>query len=439
MRPSHVILLCLVVVSGCQCGGPEVATPVTLRIRNTSTEPLFVDATDGRMGLHVQHGVGEQWFSFIETPPCACLTCELVCDDSCRCPPGEPQRQVLKVPPGGTFERQWGGEVLVDAVGSCRDTPLGGPACLHAVVPSLDERFRLRFCYAHAAPGVGPTDGSAPVPGVLSRSAMLCTEQDFTVADGVVEVGPRPSQRCALDAECPGEGAVCLDGVCTSLCPAHDYPEVGGAWQVDVAEPQELGVPGFFAISYAGGRRIHEGTGTLMSVHETDGSLTLHLSRPAEPSGAHEASLTATLPPESAVPLLVGERLTVRVVDASNASNPTNRALVLRDAEGVLLLAADPAQAVAVLGEAETAPFTVTPLPSTEGCEDTPCGRRVYFRTGFRAGNTAAALRPGEGTDLVVGGTNWRVLNVSNAEQRGPGCPVGRRMPYVLSHRRAGP
>jgi hypothetical protein len=305
-------------------------------------------------------------------------------------------------------------------------------------VPTLDERFRARLCYAHSAPGVGPTDGSVPVPGVLSESATVCTEQEFTVTDGTVELGPLAARSCTLDAECQG-GAVCLQGVCTHTCPAHDYPAVGGTWQVYVAEPEELGVPGFFTVTYADARRIHEGTGILASVRYANGSVTLQLSRPAQPSGDYKASVTATLPPESAVPLAVGERLTVRVVDASNSSNPTNRALVVRDAEGSLLLAADPAQAVAVLGASDTQPLTVAALPPTEGCEDTPCGKRVYFRTEFRAGSTAAALPPGEHADLVAGGASWRVLNVSNAEQRGASCPVGRRMPYVLTNRREAP
>lgn len=436
MRPVHVILLCLV-LTGCQCG-PEVATPVTLRIRNTSSEPLFVDATDGRMGLNVQRRVGEAWFDFVETPPCECLSCDRVCDDTCVCPKVETVRQVLKVPPGGTFEREWSGAVLADSVGSCRSDPVGGPACLKSDVPTLDERFRVRLCYANTAPGVGPTDGSAPVPGVLPESGTVCTEREFTVTDGTVELGPLPARPCQWDTECQG-GAVCLEGVCTNSCPAHDYPAVGGAWQVYVSEPEELGVPGFFTVSFSGARRIHEGTGTLSSVRYANGSVTLQLSRPAQPSGDAKATLTATLPPDSAVPLVVGERLTVRVVDASNSSNPTNRALVVRDAEGFLLLAADPAQAVAVLGASDTQPLTVAALPSTEGCEATPCGKRVYFRTEFRAGTTVAALAPGERADFVANGASWSVLNVSNAEQRGASCPVGRRMPYVLTNRRAAP
>lgn len=436
MRTIHVILLCLV-VTGCQCG-PEVATPVMLRIRNTSSEPLFVDATDGRMGLHVQRRVDEAWFDFVETPPCECLSCDRVCDDTCVCPKLETVRQVLKVPPGGTFEREWHGEVLADSVGSCRSDPIGGPACLKSDVPALDERFRVRFCYANSAPGVGPTDGSAPVPGVLPESATLCTEQEFSVTDGSVELSPRPAGTCQQDSECQA-GAVCLEGVCTNTCPAHDYPAVGGAWQVFVSEPEELGVPGFFTVTFADARRIHEGTGTLTSVRYANGSMTLQLSRPAQPSGDFKASITATLPPDSAVPLVVGERLTVRVVDASNSSNPTNRALVVRDAEGALLLAADPAHAVAVLGASDTQPFVVAALPPSEGCEATPCGKRVFFRTEFRAATTTAALPPGEHADLVAAGASWRVLNISNAEQRGASCPVGRRMPYVLTNRRAAP
>lgn len=437
MRPVHVILLCLV-VTGCQCG-PGVASPVKLRIRNASTEPLFVDATDGRMGLTMQRRVGEAWFDFVETLPCPCLACDRVCDAACDCSQAALPPQVLKVPPGATFEREWSGEVLVNAVGTCRSPAVDGPACLNSEVPAPDERFRVRLCYANSAPGVGPTDGSTPVPGVLSADARVCSEREFTVSDGVVEVAPRRAQTCTLDAECAVPGAVCLGGVCTSTCPANTFPAVGGTWQVYVAEPEEQGVSGFFTVTDTNGRRLQEGTGTLTSVRYSNGTVTLQLSRPAQPSGEYKASLTATLPPDAAVPLTVGERLSVRVVDASNASNPTNRALVLRDADGGLLLAADPAQGGVVLGADETGPIAVAALAPTEGCDETPCGKRVYFRTEFRAGSTVAALAPGEAEDFVAGGASWRVLNLSNAEQRGASCPAGRRMPYVLANRRVAP
>ncbi|XXF75483.1 hypothetical protein P2318_20710 [Myxococcaceae bacterium GXIMD 01537] len=437
MRPFHVVLLCLA-VAGCQCA-PDVATPVVLRIRNASSEALFVDATDGRMGLAVQRRMGTAWFDFVETPPCACLTCDRICDNACDCPRADPPRRVLKIPAGGTFEREWIGEVLVDSAGACRETPVGGPACLGTVIPSPGETFRVRFCYANVVPSAGPTDGSAPVPGVLPPAGTRCLEREFTPADGVVELGPLPAETCSLDAECPVPGTVCLQGTCTGTCPAHTFPAVGGAWQVYIPEPEELGVPGFFSVSYESGRRIQSGTGTLSSVRYSNGSMTLQLSRPAGPSGAHKATLTATLPPEAAVPLAVGEWLTVQVVDATNASNSTNRALVVRDAEGGLLLAADPAQAVAVLGAEDTRPLAVASLPATEGCEATPCGKRIFFKTEFRAGSTVATLAPGESADLVAGGSTLRALSVSNAEQRGESCPVGRRMPYVLTNLRGAP
>jgi hypothetical protein len=435
MKPIHVFLLCLA-VTGCQCG-TEAPTPVTLRLRNDTSQAIFVDASAGRQGLSLQRQEGNAWVSFAETLGCECQSCDRHCDSDCLCPAEAPQQPlVLKVLPGTTVERTWGG-----VVHSSRDTSgceifSGSTTCLYEEVPPLDEPFRLQLCYAVAVPGLGPTNGSAPVPGVFPVESQICVQQEFLVADGQAEIRPQPPAPCTQDSEC-AVPALCLEGVCTTTCPANTFPPVGGAWQVRVLEPEEQGVSGFFSRSTgAGGRRILTGTGTLTSVRYSNGTMTLQLSRPAAPSGEYKASLAISVPPEVAVALNVGESLAVRVVDASTSSIPENRAVTIRDATGALLLAADPAQLGAILPSEDTQPFTVVSLQGSVGCEDTSCGKRAFQRTEFRAGTSAVALKPGESKEMVAASATWLVLNLSNSTYRSTSCTLKSQLPYVVVNRR---
>jgi hypothetical protein len=433
MRAVHLLLLCLA-VTGCQCG-TDTPTAVTFRIRNGTSQDVFVDATDSRVGLRVQRKVGEQWYTFVEEPPCPCLACGDICD-GCTCEDDEVIRQVQKVPAGQSLERKWIGFVQVEETASCRDFSGEEQTCLEPEVPPLDETFRLELCYAASVPGVGSVEGGVPVPGVLPDESTVCVQQEFTVSDGVVEIGPKPPPPCARDAECTLP-AVCLSEVCTTTCPAHDFPAVGGAWQVRVLAPEEQGVPGFFATSTtAGNRRLSTGTGTLTSVRYSNGAMTLQLSRPAAPTGEHKASLSVAVPTQASVALRVGEQLAVRLVDASTTSIPENRAITLRDSAGNLLLAADPGLQGALLSNEDTRPFTVASLTSTVGCEDTSCGKRSFLKTEFRAGTAVLALEPGESEEVVAANATWYVLNLSNSAYRSTSCTLKSLMPYVLVNRR---
>ncbi|SEN09039.1 hypothetical protein SAMN05444354_13063 [Stigmatella aurantiaca] len=434
MKPLPLLLLCLM-ASGCQCG-PEVPVPVTLRIRNETSQAIFVDATDDTLGLRVQRRVRGQWYSFVEAPPCECLACDSICG-GCACSvPVRPSR-VWKLLPEVALEREWEGFVQVDETASCRDDSGALQGCLKPEVPSVDETFRLELCYAVSVPSAGPTDGSAPVPGQLPADAQHCVRQEFTPAEGVVEVRPLPPPPCTEGAACTAPGTLCLEGVCTATCPTHAFPALGGAWQVRVLEPEEQGVPGFFTVRASPGtRRSFTGAGTLTSVRYAQGTLTLHLSRPAVPSGEHKASVSFALPVEAALPLQAGEGVTVHVVDASSDELPENRALTLRDTAGTLLLAADPGQLGAVLSADETAPFAVAPLPAPVGCEDTPCGKRIFHRTGFRLGTGVWELRPGETVELSDPKATWHALNLANSEFLSGACPLKSVMSYVLVQRR---
>jgi hypothetical protein len=436
MKPIHVLLLCLA-LSGCQCG-TDVPTPVTLRLRNDTSQAIFVDASAGRQGLTVQRQDKGAWVAFPEELGCECQSCDLRCDSDCTCPAVAPQAPlVLKVPPGATVERVWKGFAHTQRTASACGLFEEVGTCFEQEVPPLDEAFRVELCYALAVPGLGPTDGSAPVPGIFPVESQICVPQEFLIADGQAEVRPMPPPPCTQDSQCPTQ-ALCLEGVCSTTCPAHTFPAVGGAWQVRVLDPEEQGVPGFFSRSTgAGGRRILAGSGRLTSVRYSNGTMTLQLARPADPSGEYKAILSLSVPPEGAVALNVGETLAVRVVDASTSSIPENRALTLRDASGALLLAADPAQLGAVLATEDTSPFTVVSLPGAVGCEDTTCGKRAFQRTEFRAGSLAVALKPGESKEMVAASATWWVLNLSNSAYRSTSCQLKSQLPYVVLNRRS--
>src|ERR1700690_863578 len=83
MRSCAVIFS--IALSGCVCS-PATPQSVTLRLKNTSTNALYVDQRDGRLRLVVPRNVGAQNLSFVETPTCACQACDMVCSGTCDCP-----------------------------------------------------------------------------------------------------------------------------------------------------------------------------------------------------------------------------------------------------------------------------------------------------------------------------------------------------------------
>src|SRR5207244_8993551 len=108
--------LALCLVPACKCG-PNNPTPVTLRIKNTSHDPIWVDDTDGRSGVVVQRNVGGTWFSFIESPGCGQPACTNACTVQ-SCDAGTSPR-VQRVSANDNLERTWSGVVQVDGQASC--------------------------------------------------------------------------------------------------------------------------------------------------------------------------------------------------------------------------------------------------------------------------------------------------------------------------------
>lgn len=433
MKSLLPILLCGVVFGACQCQ-PDTPSPVTFRIKNVAGSPIFVDATDGRMGLHVKRNVFGEWIPFVEQPACECQVCESIC--GCTCDEAPRESRVMKIDEGASAERAWEGRVQVSGSEAC-GAPLEPPVpCLHQEIPQRNETFRLELCYAPSSQGANDADAGVEVPGALQAESILCVEKPFKIEDGEVEISPERGAECVDHADCKNTDELCFGGACTTACPATGYPALGGGWRVSVPEPDDRG---FFTYTGGAGRQGWDGTGRVGSVTYSNDTMTVHL-RPNFAGSKSNGSITVTLPPGVAVPLQQDELVSVHIVDLSTNENPENRALTLRDDDGTLLLAVDAAQQGVILKGLELAPFAISREGRIEGCEHTECGKNLFHKTRFAVINEAVEIEPGKSVNLVADGVAWTVTNVGNQVYAAETfCTFSDLQPYVIVNQRAGP
>jgi hypothetical protein len=399
--------------ASCRCGG-DTPTPVTIRVKNTLPDGIWVDQSKGQLGVELQRSSVGSWVPFTETLACACLSCGEVCD--CNCDAGSPPPRVMKVAGNGAAEREWEGEVQQDGTATCGSL-FGGKACFRASIPSLDETMRARLCYALGPPvGTGdPGDAGIPVPGRLDPGALLCVTADFRPQDGVVELSPQVGSGCQSHGQCNMDaGELCFGGACTTGCPATGFPEYGNGWFVAAS----LSDQGFFTVSTVGSATVSEGTGTLTAVTVNNGTMVLSLSRPEAGGGNLLGSIYLSVPPAYFPVMFRNETVSVKVVDASTGQLRNNRALTIRDAAGKLIIAMDPGLPAPILGASDTSPFTVAGSSDIVGCDQQTCGKRLHFRTGFGGAaadaGTALLLDPGATSTVVAGGLTYKLLNVAD-------------------------
>jgi hypothetical protein len=269
--------------------------------------------------------------------------------------------------------------VQVSGVASC-GTVIGGEPCLKPENAPLDEKFRLQLCYAPSAPGVPDADAGISVPGALPSGSIECVHREFRIVDGVAEISPVRGPSCESHADCTRPDELCFSGACTSSCPAHDAPEIGGAWQVRVAEPDDQG---FFSVTSNNGSDVYTGQGTASSVVYQSGTLIIRLTRPGTGGEALTGALYVSIP-QAVLPLASGDVVSVKLIDNSSDENYDNRAVVVRDADGGLLLAADAAQQGLLLTDGEVAPFSVRSGETVVACQHDDCGKRLYRETVFQ-------------------------------------------------------
>ena len=423
----------LAAVAGCRCV-PDVPAQVTLRVRNTAKDPIYVDDTNGMGGLRLLRAEGFEWRAFAEAPPCACLSCDLVCG-GCGCPDGGAGTpRVRKLMPGQVYERTWGGIVQIAAVATCGQLR-GGTGCLAPQNAPYDETFRLQLCYQSAVPGLPESPDGGSVAAVFPTTGQLCATREFRPVDGQAEVAPERGADCVSSADCRGKDELCFSGACTAGCPPNDFPPLSSTWAVRLGSVDDQG---FFARSTDGGTTVWTGAGTVASALYNANSLSLRLTRTGPSNVALVGGLSLTLPQGYAPPLPQGTPVAVKVIDAASSQNPENRAVVIRDDQGHLLLAADVGQGGSLLAADDLAPFEVTWGSQVLGCRITDCGKELSG--GLRVSGPAGAvdLQPGNSAVHVTVDGTWRLLNVGNASYPAGSCTLKVLRPFLL-YREQGP
>lgn len=419
-----LILVLLMAVSGCRCS-PATPQPVKLRIVNSTRSPIYVDATNGKLGLTVQREVGGAQFPFDDLA-CECRSCARSCDTSCSCPDaGLPTIRRLEA--GERIERTWDGVIQLAGNTRCSDG-----TCLDPVNAPLNEQFTLELCFGVQSPTGVVFDGGVGT-GQLPMVSRECTTRQFAPQDLEVEIGPARGAACTTAAECKGKDELCLDGACTTGCPANSFPAIGSDWVLNVASPDNMG---FFEMTSRPGGNQFEGTGTLSSVVYQSNSLLLGFSRAGPVVGeVLTGRVQIKLPVGRGAPLTAGTMVKATVVDDGETKNPV-RAFVLRDAaSGEVLFAADMAQnGERLLLDTDIAPFKITDGTVPVGCTQDACGRFVQFPVTFSRGQESVSVLPGEEKSVGTGSSRWTLLNVGNGtyDASATSCPVAELRPFVF-------
>jgi hypothetical protein len=424
------------VALGCQCA-PATPQSVTIRVRNTANDPIYVNETGGLHGLSIQRKSGAtDWKTIIEEMPCACMSCDSVCSGTCSCSvdAGVGSPIVRKILPGESYARTWGGVIQTDSTNSCGFL-LGGSACYRSENAPVDETFRLQLCYVYSISGVTVGDGGT-APGALPDQGQTCVGREFKPNDLEAEVTPERGAACTTTADCSGKDELCFSGACTAGCPANDFPALSATWSVRVGSVDDQG---FFTTSTADGKTIYTGTGTISSALYNSNSLTLSLTRTGI-SGALTAGLDLTLPSGQAPPFTSGQPVTVKVIDGSSSDNPENRALTIRDSStGALLIAADVGQAGTLLDAADLTPFSLTWEAAIVGCRAGDCGKELFSPLRVTGPGGAISLQPGNTAPQSTADGTYRLLNVGNSSWATTTCHFKLLRPFLLFRERANP
>lgn len=410
-----------VMLASCRCS-PATPVPITMKVINSTKAPIYVDATEGRLGLSLEREVLGQLYPFDDLA-CECRYCSNACRSSCTC--ADAGARVKRVDPGGRAERGWDGVVQVSGSIGCANDG----TCLHQENAPTNEPFTLKLCYANHQPtGVAEFDDAGVAHGQVEVPAQTCVEKRFMLEDGVVEIGPERGASCATTADCKGVDELCFAGACTTGCPANQYP---------VPSSSNLGLgkddTGFFTATPRGtGTQLH-GTGTITSAFYVGSTLKVYLSRLGPANEALGGQLTIALPPGTGIPLETGTTVSVTYVDNGRPEAEANRALVIRGSpSGQLLFAADTAQGGATLVDADLAPFSVSSGEVPIGCRTTTCGRHLYFTRRVAVGAEGVDVEPGERGSLVLSTGTWTLLSLSNGTFASTECRVADMRPWVL-------
>lgn len=409
-----------VLLESCRCS-PATAVPITMKVVNSTKEPIYVDAVEGKLGLTVQRHVLGQLYPFDDLV-CECRYCANACG-ACAvdCPDGG--AMVRRIAPGDVARREWDGVVQVSGLSQCRE----GGACLNQENAPLNEPFVLKLCFMAQKPtGVTSFDDGGLAPGQIEVAAQTCVEKTFMIEDGVVEIGPERGASCVTTTDCKGTDELCFAGSCTTGCPANAYPAPGSSNLV-----LSMGNLSSFSRSTTARATTYSGVGTISAIEYQGTTLQVHLS--GLPNELRSALLSVLLPPGAGVRLPVGASVSVTYFDNGQKGALANRAIVLRDAASKqLLLAADMAQGAPMLTDAELAPFSVSSGAVPLGCRTSTCGRYLYATRRLASGSDVIDVEPGDRGSLVLSDGTWTILSINDGAFAHGACDVSDMRPWVL-------
>lgn len=402
-------------LSGCTCLAPD-PTNITLVATNTLDWELFVPDDGDQSGFSVLYEEGsssEGDLRVIESSGCACELCANACStDSCVCEPKK--ARVRRIPVGGKVERLFKGRELQSTRADCGIGDLG-PQCLLDESPLLSGSYQVEFCFAARTSSAPPADGGERFDATLATDAVTCIRKTFNYpSETRVELSPERPAPCSAGS-CP-KGQLCQRGVCSSSCLPHEVPSLGAGWSTSASRVSNQGLLAKAGTSPA----RFTGRGTVGAVTYDASGLRLSLFR-EEGVGRATAQIAATWPPGFAAPTLeVGQQLDVLLIE-TDAELESTSALVLRNAEGRIVLALDSGLGGLQLQDADLAPMVVRGGQGAFACDASDlCGRRTYQLISIGGGGADARLEPGKSQRLVVDGAPYAVVAVaSHADERG--------------------
>jgi hypothetical protein len=415
--------LAVALAAGCPSCLEQPARPITIHVKNALNWPVFVRDEDAQAGVQVLQYDRGAWTELSELAPCACQECTQACESvECSCAPAPTWAR--RIDPGKTADRVWSGEYRSLERVSC--FLLGARDCLGDRVAAQAGSYRVKLCWA-ATLSAAPPDSErfrAEFPTSLN-----CTTREFQLpAEGVVEVQTVQPPGCRSAADCATD-ELCLDGRCSATCLPNDVPALGsGDWTLEVGSPDDAGF--FQATQTGGGATVYRGAGKVASVRYSSGTTNLVLTRTA--SGVeYTASLYYVLPGQRAFALSVGEEIDVTLVEYASGERKGARAIALRQA-GQLLLLADNGRGGRVLDDAQSAPFSVGPSGDVFACGAGDCGRRMFRRLSFAAGSASLLLAPGKADVVEVAGQSYEAVAVASYSDEVAGCGPQPVVPYAV-------
>lgn len=423
-------LLLAAMGSACQCGGASTATKLTFRFKNTSKDALYLSDQGSNLGFQLQNKVSGVYSLADEDVPPSCQSCADVCSGTC-VSGSEPAPRVVRVDPGTQLERVWSGVFQQTIAASCGALVTGGKTCERTQNATPTETFNLHLCYATTFTGDAPADGGTTFEGDIPAAGQECLNREFEVKDGTVELTPLPGATCTTSAQCKAANdELCFDGSCTRSCPLNAFPRLGQNWQLSIPLQDD----NYFTTTTVANQTRWTGTGVVGNVFYSGETMKLDLHTP---DNLGTATVYATIP-KFGVPFELNETVSVTLVGASDDPNHINLALVIRDAGGVLLLAADTAHNGYQLSASDTAPFTLSSAGKTVGCDFTPgCGKVLYDATDFAGGVPKAELNPGDSTVVTTTDATFTLLNIGNSTSTATqGCNVKHPTPYAILNQR---